>query len=157
RGRLGHRGPSAVGPRSRIAGALRYPARPASPFSERPVNVLVAAGAGFIGSNFVRQWIREHGKDRVVILDALTYAGNLANLDDLSGRFAFVHADIGDRPTIEAALRDHAVDVIVNFAAESHNSYAVLDPEIFFRTNALGTASLCEAARRVGISRLHHI
>ncbi|TMK62125.1 MAG: dTDP-glucose 4,6-dehydratase [Actinobacteria bacterium] len=121
------------------------------------MNVLVAGGAGFIGSNFVRQWIREHGKDRVVILDALTYAGNLANLDDLSGRFAFVHADIGDRPTIEAALRDHAVDVIVNFAAESHNSYAVLDPEIFFRTNALGTASLCEAARRVGISRLHHI
>jgi dTDP-glucose 4,6-dehydratase len=121
------------------------------------VNVLVTGGAGFIGSNFVRMWVEEHPRDRVVALDALTYAGNRANLDDLGDAVAFVHADIADLPAMEAALRDHAIDVVVNFAAESHNSYAIVNPGAFFRTNVVGTQTLCEAARRVGVERFHHI
>jgi dTDP-glucose 4,6-dehydratase len=121
------------------------------------VNILVTGGAGFIGSNFVRMWVDEHPDDRVVALDALTYAGNLANLDDLEGRFTFEHADIADLDRMVDVLREHAVDVVVNFAAESHNSYAIVNPGAFFRTNALGTQTLLEAARRVGVARLHHI
>jgi dTDP-glucose 4,6-dehydratase len=121
------------------------------------VNVLVTGGAGFIGSNFARHWITAYPDDRVVVLDLLTYAGNLDNLTDLNGRFAFVQADIVDTERMVDVLRQHEIDVIVNFAAESHNSYAILNPAAFFRTNALGTQSLCEAARRVGVERLHHI
>jgi dTDP-glucose 4,6-dehydratase len=121
------------------------------------VNVLVTGGAGFIGSNFVRYWCEQHPDDGVVALDALTYAGNRANLADVEDRIAFVHADIGDLAAMEAALRDHKIDVIVNFAAESHNSYAIVNPGAFFRTNVVGTQTLCEAARRVGVARFHHV
>jgi dTDP-glucose 4,6-dehydratase len=121
------------------------------------MNLLVTGGAGFIGSNFTRYWVEQHPDDRVVVLDLLTYAGNLPNLDDLEGRFTFVQGDIGDFDLAEQLLRDHEIDVIVNFAAESHNSLAVLDPGLFFRTNVLGTQTLLEAARTVGIGRFHHI
>jgi dTDP-glucose 4,6-dehydratase len=121
------------------------------------MNLLVTGGAGFIGSNFTRYWVEEHPDDRVVVLDLLTYAGNLPNLDDVEGRFTFVQGDIGDFDLAEQLLRDHEIDVIVNFAAESHNSLAVLDPGLFFRTNVLGTQTLLEAARTVGIGRFHHI
>ena len=69
----------------------------------------------------------------------------------------FVHGDIGDQPLVEATLAEHGIDTIVNFAAESHNSLAILDPARFFRTNVLGTQALCDAARRVGVERFHHI
>ncbi|MGE3833199.1 MAG: dTDP-glucose 4,6-dehydratase [Acidimicrobiia bacterium] len=118
--------------------------------------ILVTGGAGFIGSNFVRYWREAHPGDRLVVLDALTYAGVRESVDGLAG-VAFVHADIGDTDTVAHVLREHAVDVIVNFAAESHNSLAVLDPARFFRTNVLGTQGLCEAARRVGVRRFHHV
>jgi dTDP-glucose 4,6-dehydratase len=121
------------------------------------VNILVTGGAGFIGSNFTRYWVEQHPDDRVVVLDLLTYAGNLENLDDLDGRFTFVQGDIAATDRMADVLREHQVDVVVNFAAESHNSYAIVNPGAFFRTNALGTQSLCEAARRVGVARLHHI
>jgi dTDP-glucose 4,6-dehydratase len=121
------------------------------------VNIVVTGGAGFIGSNFARHWLEGHAGDRVVVLDALTYAGNRASLADIEGRFVFVHGDIGDLDAVEQTLRDHAVDVVVNFAAESHNSLAVIDPGRFFRTNVLGTQTLLEACRRVGIGRFHHI
>jgi dTDP-glucose 4,6-dehydratase len=121
------------------------------------VNILVTGGAGFIGSNFTRYWVEQHPDDRVVVLDLLTYAGNLENLDDLEGRFTFVQGDIAATDRMADVLREHQVDVVVNFAAESHNSYAIVNPGAFFRTNALGTQSLCEAARRVGVARLHHI
>jgi dTDP-glucose 4,6-dehydratase len=121
------------------------------------VNILVTGGAGFIGSNFTRLWVDEHPDDRVVVLDLLTYAGNLDNLADLNGRFVFVQADIADTDQMVEVLKHHAIDVVVNFAAESHNSYAIVNPGAFFRTNALGTQALCEAARRVGVTRLHHI
>ena len=120
-------------------------------------SLLVTGGAGFIGSNFVRQWVEGHPSDRVVVLDLLTYAGNRANLADLEGRHTFVEGDIGDAELVEGLLREHATEVVVNFAAESHNSYALLNPGAFFRTNVLGTQVLCEAARRTGVERLHHI
>ena len=120
-------------------------------------SLLVTGGAGFIGSNFVRHWLETHPGDRMVVLDLLTYAGNRANLADLEDRYTFVHGDIGDGEAVEHLLRSHEVSVIVNFAAESHNSYAIVNPGAFFRTNVIGTQVLCEAARRVGVERLHHI
>jgi dTDP-glucose 4,6-dehydratase len=120
-------------------------------------SLLVTGGAGFIGSNFVRHWIEAHPADRVVVLDLMTYAGNRANLADLEGRHTFVQGDIGDADLVEATLREHDTDVVVNFAAESHNSYAIVNPGAFFRTNVLATQVLCEAARRAGVKRFHHI
>src|SRR3954470_23052865 len=121
--------------------------------------ILVTGAAGFIGSNFVRHWRTAHPDDRIVAVDLLTYAGNRPNLDDVEDgdRVVFRKADIGDGPAMLAALEDHGVDVIVNFAAESHNSLAILDPGRFMRTNALGTQVLCDAARRVGVTRFHHV
>ena len=123
------------------------------------MRILVTGGAGFIGSNFARYWHDAHPSDVIVVLDALTYAGNRGNLASLEegGALTFVHGDIGDQPLVEETLKVHAIDTIVNFAAESHNSLAVLDPARFFRTNVLGTQALCDAARRIGIGRLHHI
>ncbi|HYV60443.1 MAG TPA: dTDP-glucose 4,6-dehydratase [Acidimicrobiia bacterium] len=121
------------------------------------MNILVTGGAGFIGSNFTRFWVEHHPGDRVVVLDLLTYAGNRPNLDDVADRITFVQGDIADFELAEQLLRAESIDVIVNFAAESHNSLAVLDPGLFFRTNVLGTQSLLEAARTVGIGRFHHI
>jgi dTDP-glucose 4,6-dehydratase len=120
-------------------------------------SLLVTGGAGFIGSNFVRYWCQAHPDDRVVAYDLLTYAGNRANLDGLGDRVTLVHADVGDAEAAERALRAHSIDVVVHFAAESHNSLAVLDPGLFFRTNVLGTQTLLEAARQVGVDRFHHI
>jgi dTDP-glucose 4,6-dehydratase len=116
---------------------------------------LVTGGAGFIGSNFVRYWKEEHPADRVVVYDALTYAGTRSNLDGLD--VAFVHGDVCDVDLVTGTLEREEIDTIVHFAAESHNSLAVLDPARFFRTNVLGTQSMLEAARRHGISRFHHI
>jgi dTDP-glucose 4,6-dehydratase len=121
------------------------------------VNLLVTGGAGFIGSNFVRYWTEAHPEDRVVAYDVLTYAGNLSSLVDVEGRYVWVQGDIGDGALAEETLRRHHIDVVVNFAAESHNSLAVLDPGLFFRTNVLGTQTLLEASRRAGIARFHHI
>jgi dTDP-glucose 4,6-dehydratase len=121
------------------------------------VKVLVTGAAGFIGSNFVRYWVEQHPDDHVIALDALTYAGNRPNLADVDDRITFVHGDICDLDGLVRTFADHEVDVIVNFAAESHNSLAILDPGLFFRTNVIGTQTLCEAARRHGVSRLHHV
>jgi dTDP-glucose 4,6-dehydratase len=121
------------------------------------MRILVTGGAGFIGSNFVRFWLERHPDDHVVVLDLLTYAGNRASLEDVDNRIVFVEGDIGDRDLAERVLRDEELDTIVNFAAESHNSLAVVDPGRFFRTNVLGTQTLLEAARTVGVRRFHHI
>jgi len=121
------------------------------------VRLLVTGAAGFIGSNFVRYWVDRHPDDTVVAYDLLTYAGNRANLADVEERIAFVEGDIGDRELAERTLREHELDTIVNFAAESHNSLAVVDPGLFARTNVLGTQLLLEAARAVGVDRFHHI
>ena len=121
------------------------------------MRLLVTGGAGFIGSNFARHWVGAHPDDQVVVYDALTYAGNLANLADVADQLTFVQGDIVDLGHAERTLTEHAIDVVVNFAAESHNSYAVLDPGLFFRTNTLGTQTLLEASRRAGVGRFHHI
>ena len=121
------------------------------------MRLLVTGGAGFIGSNFIRYWLERHPDDTVVAYDLLTYAGNRASLADVDDRIAFVQGDIGDRELAERTLREHELDTIVNFAAESHNSLAVVDPGLFARTNVLGTQLLLEAARAVGIDRFHHI
>jgi dTDP-glucose 4,6-dehydratase len=119
------------------------------------VRLLVTGAAGFIGSNFVRYWLERRAGDHVVALDLLTYAGDPRNLDGLGVRL--VEGDIGDLDLVERVLTEEEIDVVVNFAAESHNSLAVIDPFRFFRTNVLGTQTLLEAARRRGVARFHHV
>jgi dTDP-glucose 4,6-dehydratase len=121
------------------------------------VRLLVTGGAGFIGSNFVHYWLERYPDDHVVVYDLLTYAGNRASLTDVEDRITFVQGDIGDLELVSSVLAEHGLDVVVNFAAESHNSLAVLDPGLFARTNVLGTQMLLEAARRAGVERFHHI
>ena len=121
------------------------------------MRLLVTGGAGFIGSNFVRFWAGRHPEDAVVAYDVLTYAGNRPNLADVEDRISFVHGDICDLDQVTQTLDEHQIDVIVNFAAESHNSLAILDPTRFFQTNVIGTQTLLEAARGHGVSRFHHI
>ena len=110
--------------------------------------ILVTGGAGFIGSNFVLEWLRLVGED-VVNVDALTYAGNLANLASLSGdtRHVFCRADIGDADAMAALLRRHRPRAIVHFAAESHVDRSIHGPGAFVRTNVVGTATLLEVSR----------
>lgn len=117
--------------------------------------LLVTGAAGFIGSNFLRSRLEQHPEDHVVGLDLLTYAGDRRNVDALGVRL--VEGDIGDLELVEQVLAEEKIDVVVNFAAESHNSLAVLDPGRFFRTNVLGTQALLEAGRRHGLARFHHI
>lgn len=112
------------------------------------MTILVTGGAGFIGSNFILDWLAGSGEP-VVNLDKLTYAGNLANLASLSQRndYSFIHAGIEDSATVGRALRDHAIRAVVNFAAESHVDRSIEGPEAFVETNVLGTQRLLEAAR----------
>src|SRR5579864_7669808 len=119
------------------------------------MRLLVTGGAGFIGSNFVRYWLERHADDHVVVLDLLTYAGDRRSLADVEERIVFTEGDICDLELCERLLED--IEVVVNFAAESHNSLAVVDPGRFFRTNVLGTQSLLEASRRAGVERFHHV
>jgi dTDP-glucose 4,6-dehydratase len=110
--------------------------------------LLVTGGAGFIGSNFVRRALAGSG-DRVVVLDALTYAGNLASLEDVAAhpRFAFVRGDIADRRAVDAVLAAHRPTALVNFAAETHVDRSIDGPAAFVRTNLVGTFELLDAAR----------
>jgi len=110
--------------------------------------ILVTGGAGFIGSNFVLDWLENHD-EHVINLDALTYAGNLANLESLQGdpRHVFAHGDIGDRALVDGLLKTHRPRAIVNFAAESHVDRSILGPGAFLKTNIEGTFNLLESAR----------
>jgi dTDP-glucose 4,6-dehydratase len=127
--------------------------------------VLVTGGAGFIGANFVHYWLREHAADRVVVLDALTYAGNLASLASVRDRsmFRFVQGDICDSALVESVLKEEEIDVIVHFAAESHVDRSILGPDAFIQTNVVGTHSLLKAARNLWLQggvrnhRFHHV
>ncbi len=118
---------------------------------------MVTGGAGFIGSNFVHYWLDKHPGDAVVVYDALTYAGNRPNLEAVEDRISFVQGDVCDLDLALRTMEDHEVDTVVHFAAESHNSLAVLDPGRFFRSNVLGTQTMLEASRRTGVARFHHI
>jgi dTDP-glucose 4,6-dehydratase len=115
--------------------------------------MLVTGGAGFIGSNFVRYALNHCPDTRVVVLDALTYAGNLTNLDDCgdSDRLRFIQGDIRDPSQVDEAMR--GVDTVVNFAAESHVDRSILDPSSFIETNYNGVYVLLEAARRLEVKR----
>jgi dTDP-glucose 4,6-dehydratase len=119
-------------------------------------NVLVTGAAGFIGANFVRCLLRERPTVKIVALDALTYAGRRENLTEHS-RNIFVHGNICDRALVERLLREHAIDTLVHFAAESHVDRSILGPEAFVQTNVVGTFQLLEAVRAVGIQRFHHV
>ena len=125
------------------------------------MKLLVTGGAGFIGTNFIRYWLKEYPKDVVINLDRLTYAGNLSNLTDVvlvySERYLFARGDILDEVLVLDLIKTHQPDVIVNFAAESHNSRAILHPRQFFKTNVIGTQVLLDAARKHGTPRFHHI
>jgi dTDP-glucose 4,6-dehydratase len=124
----------------------------------RGMRLLVTGAAGFIGSNFVHYWVERHPDDEVVALDLLTYAGNKANLRGVEEQIDFVEGNIGDLELGRRLLEEYDIEVVVNFAAESHNSLAVVDPRRFFHTNVIGTQTLLEAARDVGgLQRFHHV
>ena len=115
-----------------------------------PRHLLVTGGAGFIGANFVRYWQRQYPDDRIVVLDALTYAGNPQNLAglDATENFFFRHGDILDSELLEQLLHQEAIDTIVHFAAESHVDRSIHEPDAFIRTNVNGTNNLLQAARK---------
>lgn len=120
------------------------------PQRRHPRRIIITGGAGFIGSNFVHYWCDRYPEDRVIVLDALTYAGNLRNLDSLEERpnFRFVQGDICDRLLIDALLKQEKVDTIAHLAAESHVDRSILAPGAFVRTNVVGTFTLLEAFRQ---------
>jgi dTDP-glucose 4,6-dehydratase len=116
----------------------------------RPKNVLVTGGAGFIGCNYARFLLGHDPDVRIVNLDALTYAGSQGNLQDLPdpARHTFVQGDIGDRALVDRLLREHGIDTVVHFAAESHVDRSILGPSTFVQTNVVGTYTLLEACRQ---------
>jgi len=124
-------------------------------------NLLVTGGAGFIGSNFVRYLLGKYPEYRIVVLDKLTYAGNPDNLKDIAeryaARYAFVQGDICDAAAVEATIQAHAVDTIVNFAAETHVDRSLVEPDAFIRTDVYGTHILLEAAKAHGLERYHQV
>ena len=120
------------------------------------MKLFVTGGAGFIGSNFAHH-VLGNTDDEVTVFDALTYAGNPANLADLEGtsRFSFVKGDICDREAVRSAMEGH--DAVVHFAAESHVDRSLLDPDVFVRTNCSGTNVMCDVASQLGVERFLHI
>ncbi|AMG31946.1 dTDP-glucose 4,6-dehydratase [Grimontia hollisae] len=134
-------------------------------------NLLVTGGAGFIGANFVHYWLKHHVNDKVVVLDALTYAGNKANLDIVANNenMVFVHGNICDTNLVETLLKEYKLDTIVHFAGESHVDRSISAPDAFIETNIIGTYSLLKAAKKVWIDeptargeaviphRFHHV
>lgn len=123
------------------------------------MKVLVTGGAGFIGSNFIFHMLKEYPTYKIVCLDALTYAGNLATLDSVikNNNFKFVKGDITDHELVETLFKEEKFDFIVNFAAESHVDRSIEDPTIFLRTNILGTQVLMDSARKHGVRRFHQV
>lgn len=121
------------------------------------MKLLVTGGAGFIGSNFIHYWLKNHPEDQVTNLDALTYAGHLESLKNIGGNpnYKFIKGDIVDPETVKSAIE--GVDIIVHFAAESHVDRSIIDPLQFVKTNVLGTAVLLNAAMGAKVKRFHHV
>ncbi len=123
------------------------------------MKLLVTGGAGFIGSNFILYWLKKYPNDQIVNLDKLTYAGNLENLKSVekNPNYKFERGDICDSQFVNSLIRNHAIDTIVHFAAESHVDRSIMDPAPFIKTNIEGTYVLLETAVKNKIKRFHHI
>lgn len=123
------------------------------------MKILVTGGAGFIGSNFIHYMVEKHPDYRIICLDKLTYAGNLRNLESVLNRenFRFIKGDICDRELVYRVFEEEKPDVVVNFAAESHVDRSIEDPEVFLKTNIIGTQVLMDACRKFGIKRFHQV
>ena len=123
------------------------------------MNIVVTGGAGFIGANFVYYMLEKRPEDRIICFDKLTYAGNLATLEDAQKHenFKFIKGDIADRKAVYHMFETEKPDVIVNFAAESHVDRSIENPEIFLQTNVIGTSVLLDACRKYGIDRYHQV
>lgn len=123
------------------------------------MNILVTGGAGFIGANFVYYQLANHPKDRIVCLDDLTYAGNLETLENAlkNPNFHFVKADISDREAVYKIFEAEPFDIVVNFAAESHVDRSIENPELFLKTNIMGTQILMDACRKYNVGRYHQV
>src|ERR1700689_1868066 len=131
-----------------------------------PRNVFITGGAGFIGSNFVHHWLSNTREGRVVVFDAVPYAGNMDSLSDIAAnsRYMFVKGDICDEANVRALLEQHQIDTVVHFAAESHVDRSIFGPDDFIRTNVVGTHALLKAAKSAWIDgkavsahRFHHV
>lgn len=119
------------------------------------MKLLVTGAAGFIGANFVHYWVQKHPNDEIHVIDSLTYAGNIKNLDSVIDKIKFTEADINDRVKVAQAM--NGVDVVVHFAAESHVDRSIFDPSRYWQTNVHGTLVLLEEANKLKIPRFHHI
>lgn len=122
-------------------------------------NILVTGGAGFIGSNFIRYMLNKYQDYKIVNLDLLTYAGNIKSLDDVKDNpnYLFVKGDIADNKLVDKVVCENKIDVIINFAAESHVDRSITNPDIFVKTNVLGTQNLLEIAKKYKIEKFFQI
>lgn len=123
------------------------------------MKLIITGGAGFIGSNFIYYQLKHHPEDEFISLDKLTYAGNLSSLKGAMEQpnFKFVRGDIADRDFVYSLFEAEKPDIVVNFAAESHVDRSILEPELFLKTNVIGTGVLMDACRKYGIKRYHHV
>lgn len=121
------------------------------------MKLLVTGGAGFIGSNFIRYWLKKYPKDKVINFDKLTYAGHLSSTIDFekNKNYKFIKGDICDSKLVDKAMKD--VDIVVHFAAESHVDRSITGPQIFIKTNVIGTQVLMDAALKHNVKRFHHV
>lgn len=132
-----------------------------------PLKLLITGGAGFIGANFVQHWLKHHEQHKVIVLDALTYAGNKASLAPVSqhDNFQFIHGDICDTERVKSILTEQQIDTVIHFAAESHVDRSITGPDAFIETNIIGTYSLLKACKAVWLDahkpvqshRFHHV
>lgn len=123
------------------------------------MKIVVTGGAGFIGSNFVYYLLKNYPEDEVICVDCLTYAGNMATLEEAlkDPRVYFEKVDIADRAAVYSVFEKYSPDIVVNFAAESHVDRSIENPEVFLRTNIIGTSVLLDACRKYGITRYHQV
>lgn len=121
------------------------------------MKILITGGAGFIGTNFIRFWLKKHPRDKLINLDKLTYAGNLDGLCEIEKKsnYEFIKGDIGDSEIVKKAIS--GCDLVVHFAAESHVDRSISGPAVFIKTNVLGTQVLLEAALKAKVKRFHHV
>ena len=123
------------------------------------MKIIITGGAGFIGGNFVHYMVNKYPNDQFICLDLLTYAGNLATIEQVMDKdnFKFIKGDIADRKLVYEIFESEKPDIIVNFAAESHVDRSIENPEVFLQTNVIGTSVMLDACRKYGITRYHQV